>query len=227
MIGCIIEFYSSVNDPDLTEALATTNIISQNSLIYRFDFLSIYTYSGSFATADSIAEIASDAYAITEDAIIPKHVNITDGLDIIGYLDITGDKAVCDVNIIDALYGKQGTIADGYLSISKTLKLQSSLETLQTNTDLKQDIINDGDLNITQTLNIQSSLETLQTNIDLKQNINDVDLNITQTSGLENSLETLQTNIDTKQDIINDDDVNTSQTLNLQSSLNTLQSNID
>ena len=75
---------------------------------------------------------------ITEGAIIPKYVNITGSLDIIGDLDITGDIVVGDVYIIDALDGKQETIAGGNLSISKTLNLQSALETLQTNiVDLK------------------------------------------------------------------------------------------
>jgi hypothetical protein len=70
---------------------------------------------------------------ITEGAIIPKYVNITGSLDIIGDLDITGDIVVGDVYIIDALDGKQETIAGGNLSISKTLNLQSALETLPTN----------------------------------------------------------------------------------------------
>ena len=52
------------------------------------------------------------------------------------------------------------------MNITQTSGLKSSLETLQTNIDTKQDIINDDDLNKSQTLNLQSSLNTLQSNID-------------------------------------------------------------
>ena len=49
----------------------------------------------------------------------------------------TTDIALNTANILT----KQDLIQDDYLTISKTLNLQSSLDTLQTNIDLKQDII--------------------------------------------------------------------------------------
>ena len=69
-VGLIMEFYNSIDNPDLTEVLANTNEISVADAIYRFDFPSLSTYSdsNSFATGNSTTLITSNA--TIEDAII-------------------------------------------------------------------------------------------------------------------------------------------------------------
>jgi len=74
---------------------------------------------------------------------------------------------VNSTNIISEINTKQNIINDDTLTISKTLNLQSSLNTLQDNINLKQNIINDDDLTISKTLNLQSLLNNLQDNINL------------------------------------------------------------
>jgi hypothetical protein len=66
--GLFFELYNSTNDPDLTEVLANTNVITSNVVRYRYNFPSISTYTGSFATADSITNIVSNSIASTEEA---------------------------------------------------------------------------------------------------------------------------------------------------------------
>ena len=66
----MIELYNSTNDPDLTEILANTNVITSDALRYRYDFPSLSTYTGSFATDDSTTNIVSNSIASTEDANI-------------------------------------------------------------------------------------------------------------------------------------------------------------
>ena len=67
-LGLIFELYNSTNDPDLTEVLATTNVITSNVVRYRYDFPSLSTYTGSFATADSTTNIVSNSIASTQEA---------------------------------------------------------------------------------------------------------------------------------------------------------------
>jgi hypothetical protein len=64
-IGCAIELYNSINDPDLMEVLATTNVITSNVDTYRFDFPSISTYTD-FVGEDSITHILNNTFAFTE-----------------------------------------------------------------------------------------------------------------------------------------------------------------
>jgi hypothetical protein len=64
----LIELYNSTNDPDLTEDLASTNVITTNVVIYRYNFPSLSTYTGPFATTDSTSLIISDNVALTEEA---------------------------------------------------------------------------------------------------------------------------------------------------------------
>jgi hypothetical protein len=54
------ELYNSTYDPTYTMPLATTSPITETFYIYRFNFASISTYTGSFATAPSITEIPSE-----------------------------------------------------------------------------------------------------------------------------------------------------------------------
>jgi hypothetical protein len=90
--GVAIELYNST---DLTEILASTNIITLKRSIYRFDFPSIDTYTGGFATADSITQIISEGDIIIEDAnLIPLIVEITG--DVVASGSITASSAVVD-----------------------------------------------------------------------------------------------------------------------------------
>ena len=96
VIGLVIEVYNSKDDPDLTEPLATTNVITQsNPRCHLFKFPSIGSYTLGFSTEDSITQIIQEASAITEDAIIntfDAEVNITGNLNVNGGVDIdTGE----------------------------------------------------------------------------------------------------------------------------------------
>jgi hypothetical protein len=51
----------------LNTILANTDVITTTINVYRFDFPSIYTYTGSFTSADSTTQIANDTYATTEE----------------------------------------------------------------------------------------------------------------------------------------------------------------
>ena len=48
--------------------MANTNVITSNVARYRFDFPSLSTYTGSFATADSTTNIVSNSVALTQEA---------------------------------------------------------------------------------------------------------------------------------------------------------------
>jgi hypothetical protein len=94
--GIAIELYKYT---DLTEILATTNITSLKRSIYRFDFPSIDTYTGGFATADSITQIINGGDITIEDAnFTPLNVDITGDVVVSGA--ITASSAIInDVNI--------------------------------------------------------------------------------------------------------------------------------
>ena len=90
--GVAIELYNST---DLTEILASTNIITLKRTIYRFDFPSIDSYTGGFATADSITQIINEGDIIIEDAeVIPFMVEITG--DVVASGSITASSAIVD-----------------------------------------------------------------------------------------------------------------------------------
>ena len=90
--GVAIELYIST---DLTEILASTNIITLKRTIYRFDFPSIDSYTGGFATADSITQIINEGDILIEDAnFIPFNVKITG--DVVASGSITASSAIVD-----------------------------------------------------------------------------------------------------------------------------------
>ena len=62
-IGLAIELYNSINDPDLNLILANTNVIKTDALSYRFDFPSLSTYTGSFASVASTTLIINNSVA--------------------------------------------------------------------------------------------------------------------------------------------------------------------
>jgi len=80
-IGFDIELYNRSNDPNLETPLSSTNEITTANNVYRYDFPSIDTYSGSFSDTDSISQIASDTLALTEVVSeFAESANITGGL---------------------------------------------------------------------------------------------------------------------------------------------------
>ena len=94
-IGLVIELYNTINDPDLTQILATTNIIETQERNYRFDFPAIGTYPiENFQSVDStITNIISDTNATTEFALTNSNVDITGGLSC-NTLTTTGNATV-------------------------------------------------------------------------------------------------------------------------------------
>ena len=130
--GLAIELYKYT---DLTEILATTNIISLKREIYRFDFPSIDTYTGGFATDDSITQIISEGDIVIEDALFtPLNVDITGDVVVVG--DLTAENLIVgSTNVITEINTKQDIITDGSLTIARTDGLQTALTALQSNID--------------------------------------------------------------------------------------------
>jgi hypothetical protein len=71
-IGLVMELYNSIDDTDLKTILATTSVISEGTMCYRYDFPSIETYGGTFSTGTSITQIADIDYSVKEDATMSK-----------------------------------------------------------------------------------------------------------------------------------------------------------
>jgi hypothetical protein len=109
-LGLIIELYNSIKDPDLNEVLATTNEITTSSETYRFDFPSISTYTGSFATTASTTLIMSNSDALTEEAnVISFPTEITGDVVVEG--DLTANNlTVGFTNVITEINTKQDMI---------------------------------------------------------------------------------------------------------------------
>jgi hypothetical protein len=92
-IGLLLELYNSTNDPDLTEVLANTNVISQGVLVYRYDFPSIDTYTD-FVGVNSITNIVNNSVALAEVANV-----ISFPAEITGDLVASGSITANGVNI--------------------------------------------------------------------------------------------------------------------------------
>jgi hypothetical protein len=89
-IGLLLELYNSTNDPDLTEVLANTNVISQGVLVYRYDFPSIDTYTD-FVGVNSITNIVNNSVALAEVAnVISFPAEITGDVVISGSITSNG-----------------------------------------------------------------------------------------------------------------------------------------
>jgi hypothetical protein len=89
--GLAIELYNSTTDPNLSKILANTNIITIRRSIYRFDFPSIDTYTGGFATVNSITQIINEGDILIEDAnFIPFVVEITGDVVVSGSITSSG-----------------------------------------------------------------------------------------------------------------------------------------
>jgi hypothetical protein len=93
-IGVAIELYNSITDPDLNTILATTEVITTAENVYRFDFPSIDTYTGSFATVDSLTLIPDDTHSTKQVVSVstPPPIEITG--DIVASGSITASNAI-------------------------------------------------------------------------------------------------------------------------------------
>jgi len=110
-IGLAIELCNSTQDPNLTEILATTSVITTAVDVYRFDFPDIATYIG-FATGESLTNIIRDEDATSEVVSFAESANITGGLKVdtittTGNVDISGLLMVEEVNVKDTLSSVQ------------------------------------------------------------------------------------------------------------------------
>jgi hypothetical protein len=112
-IGLAIELYNSINDPDLTEVLATTNVITSASNIYRFDFSSISTYTD-FVEESSITNIVSNSFALTQDAIFTVYaIQITGDVVISGFITAS-NKYFCESDEVVKAFGLYGSTLHYY-----------------------------------------------------------------------------------------------------------------
>jgi hypothetical protein len=75
-VGTAVELYNRSNDPNLNQILASTNIITTIADVYRFDFGGIGTYNKAFVNEDSITNIASNTYALTEISEVNTRVGL-------------------------------------------------------------------------------------------------------------------------------------------------------
>jgi hypothetical protein len=99
-IGVAIELYNSITDPDLNTILATTEVITTAQNVYRFDFPSIDTYTGSFSTADSLTLIPNHTHSIKQVVSVPTPPFIEITGDIVASGSITANSAILNgVNI--------------------------------------------------------------------------------------------------------------------------------
>jgi len=137
IVNMFFELYNSTYDPTYTTPLATTTpitIAQQAFKVFRFDFASITTYTGSFAPDNSITEIPSDTFAETEDGTFPAISTFEITGDVVVAGDLTAENIfVGSSNLITKINTKQDTIQDGDLQISNTLNLQTTLTNLDTN----------------------------------------------------------------------------------------------
>jgi len=89
-LGLALELYNRENDANLETPLASSNEISVERDVYRFDFPAIDTYpTGDFSNTESISKIASETLALKE---------------------VVSDIAYSATNIITELGTKQATI---------------------------------------------------------------------------------------------------------------------
>jgi hypothetical protein len=169
VLGLLIELYNSTTDPDLTEVFANTNVITTNVASYRYNFPSISTYTGSFATTDSTTLIISDNVALTEDAIFTDYA-----FDITGDVVLAGDLTaenfiVGSTNVITEITALQSRLD---VEEPKTTALQGRLDTEEPKTSALQTLTatHTEDL-ATNTANILTKQPLITTSTDLETNL--------------------------------------------------------
>jgi len=131
IINMFFELYNSTNDPTYTTPLATTTPITASFYVYRFNFASISTYTGSFASVASITEIASDTFAETANGTFPD----VSTFEITGDLIVSGDLTVENIIVNSTNIINELTSLDSRLDIEepKTTALESLTEIHTTN----------------------------------------------------------------------------------------------
>jgi len=169
-IGRAIELYNSLNDPNLESPLASTNEITTEEEVYRYDFPAIDTYSGVFFDTDSITQIASDTLALKEVVSeFAESANITGGLKVdtittTGNVDITGDLVVNGVNVITEIGTKQDEITTTTDLTCNTLSAVGDITTTGYLNDKSHRYFlsgNEYDLNGLTTFNLRTTQEFL------------------------------------------------------------------
>jgi len=146
-IGLFFELYNSTNDPNLTEVLANTNVITSSALRYRYNFPSLSTYTGSFATANSTTNIVSNSIASTEEANVILMTDLTVIGNILNTGNIQNDKfKVTQVvtrlsNLYNGAGGGEITIANNVGCSGGTLIFYITLQGRVTNPGLYSYII--------------------------------------------------------------------------------------
>ncbi len=156
-IGLAIELYNSINDPDLTEVLATTDVITSGENIYRFDFPSISTYT-EFVGANSITNIVSDTFAETEDAIFTDYAFEITG-DVVASGSITaGSVIVGSTNVITELTSLDTLTASHTEDLAtNTANILTKQATITTSTDLTPNSITTNNLEVNKSVDIDTS----------------------------------------------------------------------
>jgi hypothetical protein len=113
-IGVAIELYNSTSDPNLSTILATTAVITTAVNVYRFDFPSIDTYTGSFATGDSLTLIRNDTHSTKQVVSVSASPPIQITCDVVVSGDLTAENLfVGSTNLITDITALQ-TLTAGH-----------------------------------------------------------------------------------------------------------------
>ena len=99
-IGLVLELYNIDNDEDLIYPLASSNVITTESLRYRFDFPSISTYSLGFANGSNTEKIVNDNIALTE-TISLSNIEMTGSISMNNDLSVGGSLFLGDTNLTE------------------------------------------------------------------------------------------------------------------------------
>ena len=99
-IGLVLELYNIDNDEDLIYPLASSNVITTESLRYRFDFPSISTYSLGFANGSNTEKIVIDTIALTE-TISLSNIEMTGNVSMNNDLSVGGSLFLGDTNLTE------------------------------------------------------------------------------------------------------------------------------
>ena len=103
-IGLVLELYNSTNDADLIYPLASSNVITTESLRYRFDFPSISTYSLGFANGSNTEKIVIDTIALTENISL-SNIEMTGNVSMNNDLSVGGSLFLGDTNLTEDIDG--------------------------------------------------------------------------------------------------------------------------
>ena len=104
-LGLALELYSRENDVNLVNPLASSNEISVERDVYRFDFPSLSSYTADFSTSNSTSEIANDTLALKE-VISYTGSNIScETLTTSGNVSVGGSLFLGDTNLTEDIDG--------------------------------------------------------------------------------------------------------------------------